>query len=395
MMTDRSILLRFLLLYGALYAAFGIGSPFLPLFLRSRGMEPEALGILLGATTVVRMLTAPLAGRLADALHAFRTQLAGFAVLSAVAFLLFLPANAFWPIVLVTLFQAAMLAPLVPLSDAMALAAAQPQGDPRRGAFEYGWVRGAGSAAFICGLLVAGQAIGGLGLNSMMWGAALFLVATAVSALWLPEIARQPGSPGGEQPPHAWLMLLRQQSFVWLIAVAALVLGSHAMHDSFAIIRWRQAGISSSVISVLWSESVAAEVLVFLWLGPFTLGRVRPTAAMAIAALCAIVRWTVLAKTTATFALALVEPLHGLTFALLHLACMRIIATTVPPNLAGTAQALYGVVAIGGATGLLTAVSGWLYARFGSAAFLAMAGLCVAALPAIWKLQRALSDPRH
>ncbi len=394
-MTHRSILLRFLLLYGALYAAFGIGSPFLPLFLQSRGMEAEALGIVLGATTAVRMLTALLAGRLADVLHAFRAQLAGFAVLSAIALLLFLPVHAFWALVLVSLLQAAMLAPLAPLSDAMSLAAAQPHGEPRRGAFEYGWVRGAGSAAFICGLLLAGQAIGGLGLNSMMWGAAFFLVAAALSASWLPEIASQPGSAGAEQPPHAWLMLLREQSFVWLIAVAALVLGSHAMHDSFAIIRWREAGISSSVISVLWSESVAAEVLVFLWLGPFTLGRVRATAAMAIAAFCAILRWIVLAMTTASFALALVEPLHGLTFALLHLAGMRIIATTVPPNLAGTAQAVYGVVAIGGATGLLTVASGWLYARFGSGAFLAMAGLCVAALPAIWRLQRALSNPRR
>jgi PPP family 3-phenylpropionic acid transporter len=395
LMTQRSILLRFPLLYGALYAAFGIGSPYLPLFLQSRGIEPEALGIVLGATVAVRMISAPVAGRIADLLQAFRMELAGFALLSATALLLFLPANDFWPLVLVSLFQAAMLAPLVPLSDAMALAAAQPHGDSMRGAFEYGWVRGAGSAAFICGLLLAGQVIGSFGLNSIMWGAAFFLVAAALAAWGLPQITSQTGTAGTEQLPNAWLTLLRQQSFVRLIAVAALVLGSHAVHDSFAIIRWREAGISSSVISVLWSESVAAEVLVFLWIGPFILGRLPATMALTLAALCAIVRWTVLAKTTAVLALALVEPLHGLTFALLHLACMRIIAQTVPPYLFGTAQALYGVVAIGGATGLLTIVSGWLYARFGSGAFIAMAAICLLALPVIWGLQRALSASRH
>jgi len=74
--------------------------------------------------------------------------------------------------------------------------------------------------------------------------------------------------------------------------------------------------------------------------------------------------------------MALVEPLHGFTFALLHLACMRELARIVPPELAATAQAFYGTVAIGLATAVLTIVSGALYARFGGAAFGVMAGLC-------------------
>ena len=41
------------------------------------------------------------------------------------------------------------------------------------------------------------------------------------------------------------------------------------MHDAFAIIRWRDAGISPAVSSMLWSESVGAEVLVFVLLGPW------------------------------------------------------------------------------------------------------------------------------
>jgi hypothetical protein len=44
MMTNRSILLRFLSLYGGLYGA----PPFLPLFLQSRGIGPEPLGLVLG-----------------------------------------------------------------------------------------------------------------------------------------------------------------------------------------------------------------------------------------------------------------------------------------------------------------------------------------------------------
>ena len=66
--------------------------------------------------------------------------------------------------------------------------------------------------------------------------------------------------------------------------VAALVLGSHAMYDTFAVIRRTQAGISPATVGVLWAESVAAEVLVFLFLGPRLLRVVTPTAALAVAA---------------------------------------------------------------------------------------------------------------
>jgi hypothetical protein len=49
---------------------------------------------------------------------------------------------------LVNLTQAAVLAPLVPLADALALSWSRSTTRGNSGAFEYGWVRGVGSAAF-------------------------------------------------------------------------------------------------------------------------------------------------------------------------------------------------------------------------------------------------------
>jgi MFS transporter, PPP family, 3-phenylpropionic acid transporter len=86
-------------------------------------------------------------------------------------------------------------------------------------------------------------------------------------------------------------------------------------------------------------------------------------------------------------ALGLIQPLHGITFALLHLACMQLIARIVPQGLEGTAQAIYGTVGIGAATELLTLVSGTLYARLGAQGFWVMAALCALALPLTLKLR--------
>ena len=374
----RDLLLRFLILYGMLYCSFGFSSPFLPAFLTARGIGPEWLGLLLGVGTALRMLSAPLAGRLADVFAAFRLELALFSIAAAVASVLYLPAHNFWLLASVNLAQAAMLAPLAPLADALALSWSRSATRGTTEAFEYGWVRGLGSAAFIAGVLVAGQSASAWGLSSVLGLTAAGLFATALSTRFVPDLAGGPNSTARKRKlvEGDWLILLREPAFVRMVCAAALVLGSHAMHDAFAIIRWRDAGISSAVSSLLWSESVGAEVLVFVLLGPWLLSLLGRSGALALAAGAAVVRWGVMAQTADVTAVALVEPLHGLTFALFHLGCMRIIADTVPSSLAGMAQAFYGTVGIGGATALSTILSGWLFARWGAAGFWGMAVLC-------------------
>jgi PPP family 3-phenylpropionic acid transporter len=52
--------------------------------------------------------------------------------------------------------------------------------------------------------------------------------------------------------------------------------------------------------------------------------------AIAVAAVAGAVRWLVSAATIDLTALVLMQPLHGVTFALLHLACMRLLGQHVP-----------------------------------------------------------------
>src|SRR5207244_1842443 len=180
--------------------------------------------------------------------------------------------------------------------------------------------------------------------------------------------------------------LFRLRQFRRVVLVAALILGSHAMHDNFAVIRWGAAGIGPGAAGLLWSESVAAEVVVFFIIGRPLLDRLGPAGAAALAAAAGMVRWSVEAQTAWLPAMAGIQPLHGLTFALLHLANMRVLAETVPPRLAATALTLYGTVGVGAAVALLTLISGSLYAQFGAQGFWVMAALCAAALPLARKL---------
>ena len=380
----RGALPRFIGLYAALYAAFGVESPFFPALLGSRGLGPEAIGVVLAMGTAARLLAGPLAGRLADRVGAPRGVLAACTGAAAVIGLGYLGADGLWPLVLVSVLHAASLAPITPLSDTLALAAASPA--VGRG-FPYGWVRGAGSAAFIVGASLSGQAVGALGLGVVIWlNAALLAVAVLfVAGVPRPSPSSASAVPGGNP---GFAALLRLPGFVPMLAVAALVQGSHALHYGFAVIRWSEAGIGPEAAGLLWSEAVLAEVAVFVVLGPPLLDRLGPARTSALCAGAGVLRWAVMTQTAWWPAMALVQPLHGLTFALQHLACMRLIQLAVPPHLAATAQAVYGTVAVAAASAVLTLLSGPLYAGLGGAGFWVMAALCAAAAPLSLRLGR-------
>jgi MFS transporter, PPP family, 3-phenylpropionic acid transporter len=141
---------------------------------------------------------------------------------------------------------------------------------------------------------------------------------------------------------------------------------------------------------LLWSVSVAAEVIVFLFVGRPLLDRLGPAGAAMLAAAAGSARWAIMAETAWLPAMAAIEPLQGLTFALLHLTCLRLLAESVPRPLAATALTVYGTVGVGVPTALLTLVSGQLDAHFGAHGFWFMAVFCAAALP----IARTLREPK-
>jgi MFS transporter, PPP family, 3-phenylpropionic acid transporter len=365
----------FLVLYGALYLAYGTESAYLPAFLLSHGLALEQIGLMLAIGTIVRIGAGPLIGRFADSIGAPKQALSVAACLSGLIGSVYNFAFGFAPLLAVGIFHAAATASLAPLSDALSVTASA-----RGRAFQYGWVRGAGSVAFICGTLLSGQLIDRFGLSSIIMTSSAFFLIMAVSAvcirspLEVTEVVEK-------REAGAFGLLWRIGPYRRLVVVAFLVIGSHALNDTFAVIQWREAGFSNLSVSLMWSEAVMAEVIVFLLLGPWLIVRLGLAGAAALSAGAGVLRWSVMASTTVMPALIGVQALHGLTFALMHLAAMGIIAQSVPARMAATAQTIYGTGALGIASAIMTTASGYLYGIFNAQAFWAMAASCAIALP--------------
>src|SRR5215203_3830450 len=178
------LLLGFIVLYAAMYSAFGVASPFWPMFFQSRGLSPQQLGTLLALGTIARLLAGPIIGRVADRIGNLRGLLAACTALAVAAALALLPEQGYYLLLVVALCQAAALAPITTISDALAISCAT---DSRRKTFEYGWVRGTGSAAFVLGTLFAGQLLGqNVGLNVLVWIHAALLSGAIVGAALVP-----------------------------------------------------------------------------------------------------------------------------------------------------------------------------------------------------------------
>ena len=141
------------LLFIFVYAGFGVHSPFIPPLLQERGVDAAAIGLFLAAGTAVKLLAAPLAGRIGDRFHALPITLAIAAVGSALTSLLYIGSGTGALLFAIVITHAIFTGPMAPLSDALGLGVAAK--NPKA----YGWIRGAGSGAFILGIIGSGQIV--------------------------------------------------------------------------------------------------------------------------------------------------------------------------------------------------------------------------------------------
>jgi PPP family 3-phenylpropionic acid transporter len=353
---------RFAFLFGAQFAGFGAMLPFLPAILAEGGLTPGQVGAVLALGSLTRLLAGPVAGRIADRAADARRVLAALCIAGAVSACGFGLAAGLAALLAVQLVHAASSAAVMPISDALAGRAV------RAGGFDYAKTRAVGSITFIAGSVLAGQAAGLAGPQAAAWILAAGLAATAWAALLLPV---------GETPKDArqrsvWAPL-REPGFPRVLAVAALVQGSHAAYYAFSTIHWQASGLSPGFVGLLWGLGVVAEVLLFLR-GQSLADRLGVRGLALLAAGAGVLRWAATAVTAEPIPLLLINALQGVTFGAMHLAAMRSLFA-LPAGVAGRAQVLLSV-SIGATTGVLMWASGPVFAALGGGVFWPMAALC-------------------
>jgi len=361
-----SFALRLAIFYAALFAALGVQVPFLPLWLAAKGLDASTIGMVLSVPMLMRLLAIPLATRIADRQDALRAIIAIASALAMLGYGAMGLAQGALAVTIAFALASIFYTPLMPLADAYALRGLGALGRA------YGPVRLWGSAAFIVGSFAGGLVLDVVPARDLIWLVAAALVMTASAACTLSPLA--PRETSTAKPLRSARDLLRDPALLAAMAAASLIQASHAIYYGFSTLDWAAAGLDGSAIGALWALGVVAEIVLFAMSGRLP---VAPTTLILFGAAGAAVRWGAMAFDPPAVLLAPLQCLHGLSFGATHLGALGFIARTAPAEASATAQG-YLAVALGLAMAAAMGVSGVLYARWGSFAYVTMALLAAA-----------------
>jgi MFS transporter, PPP family, 3-phenylpropionic acid transporter len=368
---------RLALFYAGLFFVVGIHMPFFPVWLKAKGLDPEAIGLVVATPILVRVVVVPIAARLADRRGALRPVLVVSSVGAAIGYAVVGASHGFAAILASVAFAAALAGPSIPLADAYAL-----KGLTLRGR-AYGPVRLWGSAAFIAANVAAGFASGYIAPTGYIW-----LIVTAWLLAGAASLGLRPLRPAGiaaeAAAPRRPRRLLATPGVLPVAVGASLIQASHAVFYGFSTLDWSAKGLSGTAIGALWALGVAAEIVLFALSA--RLPALSPRSLLLLGASGAVIRWGAMALDPPAALLVPLQCLHALSFGASFLGAVQFLSRVAPEGKAATAQAdfstLQGIV-----TAAATGLSGLLYGRFGVLAYAAMAACAAVGGIVIWSAQ--------
>jgi PPP family 3-phenylpropionic acid transporter len=346
--------------YAGMFVIVGVQLPFFPLWLKAKGLDPQAIGVVLAVPMVVRIFTIPATARLAEHYDALRGVVLTSLVAATIGFAALGFVASFPAIVLWVAIASGALSPAMPLTETYAL-----RGLGARGR-AYGPVRLWGSVAFIGGTFVAGYVVDVLPPRDLIWLIVAAVAACAVIAAFLEPVQVPPHSTDGGAR-----RFLTDYRFMAVIAAAGLIQGSHAVYYTFSALAWSQRGIDGTIVAALWALGVVAEIALFALQGRLP-PAVTPPVLIIIGGVAGALRWVAMAFNPPVAILPLLQLLHGLSFGATHLGALTYVARTAPAGRAASAQGFMSI-ALGLVMAAMTGLSGLLFAAYGDLAYAAMA----------------------
>lgn len=380
--------------YAASFLVVGVQLPFWPVWLAGHGLDPRQIAGIFAAAIWAKVVATPAIGALADRIGHRRSVMAALAGLAWFAYAALWPVGGLWPLLALNLLGGVAQSALMPLGDAVTLASVRERG------LDYGRIRVWGSLSFVLASVGGGAALAAMpapkgGPDNRVLALALLASLLLVGAcLAMPSAEAEGGSrhrrAGAAAARRGAIRRLLSDPRFWLLVLSASALqASHQLYYGFGTLYWRGLGFSDGVIGVLWAEGVVAEIVLFWYAAPIV-ARLGPLGLLALGGVGGIVRWSLMGLVPGLPAAVLLQLLHALTFGASHLGTMYMLARSVPPDAAASAQSLYAALSAGFGSGLVMLAAGALYAAYGGHAYLFMALLSAGGLAGIWRLRQML-----
>nr|WP_306458251.1 MFS transporter [Pseudomonas viridiflava] len=338
--------------YLCYFALLGSSAPFMALYLHHLGFSSARIGELIAIPMLMRCVAPNLWGWLGD-YTGRRLAIVRFgAVCTLLAFSLILLDHSYAWLAMVMALYAFFWHAILPQFEVITLAHLQGQ------TARYSQIRLWGSIGFILAVVVLGRLLEWFSLDLFPHMLLMVMAGIAISSWWVPNaqpaVSSRPSDEGG---------FLRQLSRPGVLAFylsVALMLLSHGPYYTFLTLHLEALGYSRSLIGVLWSVGVVAEVLMFMVMSR-VLQRFSVRQVLLASFLLAAVRWLLLGAFAEHLLVLLVaQVMHAATFGSFHAAAIHFVQRSFGPRQQGQGQALYAALSgVGGAFGALYSGYSW------------------------------------
>jgi MFS transporter, PPP family, 3-phenylpropionic acid transporter len=372
---------NFALFFFAYYGYVGVFSPYASLFFAEKGMTVAQIGVLMSMMQVMRIFGPNLWGWVADHTQRRVTVLRVTAVAALLSFIGMFVGHGFAAFLIVMVAVNAFTSAQGPLSEALMLS------EMRGDLTHYGKLRLWGSVGFIAAVTLAGQLMDWYGVGLMPWISGALLVLVLVASLRMQESVH----PHEHQNVPSVIALLRRREVLAFFASTFLMIAAHASLYVYYSLYLEQIGYSKTVIGLMWSLGVVAEIVFFYYQAPI-FRRFGVQRLMLLSLLIAVIRFLMIGfGAESLFLLLIAQVLHAATFGAHHSASVITLQRWFSGALQARGQALFISISygLGGTFGGL--ILGEIWDTFGAwmvylvAAVFAFGALAAAAFSYRWQ----------
>ena len=342
--------------YFLFFLTIGAFMPYWSLYLKSIGMNAEAIGILSAIVVVTKIFSSFFWGWIVDHTGKRVQVIRWTSLFSLLSFSLVLFYQDFWSLFLILFIFSIFWSATLPMIEVVTLSHLGEKSD------SYTVVRIWGSISFIIAVLALGHFFDQQPIQYLLPVLLISMLLVWLHSLSLTEIS----VPQEQAKGISFVSILLKPHVMALMVICFLVQAGHGPYYTFFSIYLEEHQYSNSFIGVAWALGVLAEVFVYIVMhkviARFSLHRL-----MLVVLVLATLRWILIAYfVDNVFILLFSQCLHAATFGVYHAVAIQYIHREFKGKHQGRGQALYSSLSFGAGLALGSLVSGYLWDYVGS-----------------------------
>ena len=363
--------------FAAFFFTWGVFLPYWTGWLTNeKGLSVFHASIIMGAGMVARAISTFVFFPVATKLLSLRRVMVWAAFISVIIMSLYIFANTFIPLLIITIVFSLVYPNLLPAMESSASVLIQTE------RIHYGKSRSFGSIGYTIGLLL-------IGAVTAIWNeqAILWVMLIGLAFMWFlhtrpapTSLAIKPQIREGKNKKSEVKRLVTSKPFVTVLVLSILLQGAHASYYNYGFIYLQELGVNSLYIGLVLIVAVLLEILFFARADLY-FSNTKVSTMYLIAASGSTLRWVLIFLFPTVWVFVFSQLLHAVSFGVAHYAFIQFISKRLSQNEIPTAQGMYASLAMGLSTAILTFAGGYLYEISPGIAFL---GMTACTIPSIF-----------